>query len=175
MGGADKGLVVFRNRPLVAHAIERLAPQVATLMISANRNLERYRAFTPRVFGDAAGSAFPGPLAGIEAGLSHAPTPWLAVVPCDAPELPRTLVARLADAVNERGVAAACARVDGRLQPVFCLLSGALLAPLRAHLAGGGRAVHSWLAEVGAAVVDFDDASAFRNLNTGAALSDVEP
>lgn len=175
MGGADKGLVPFRDRPLIAHAIECLTPQVAGLMISANRNRERYRAFTPRVFSDVAGSAFPGPLAGIEAGLAHAPTPWLAVVPCDAPQLPRTLVARLSDAVNERGVAAACARVDGRLQPVFCLLSVALLVPLRQHLARGGRAVHAWLAEVGAVAVDFDDASAFRNLNTGTALTDVEP
>jgi molybdopterin-guanine dinucleotide biosynthesis protein A len=169
-GGADRGLVEFRGRPLVLHAIERLAPQVAGLMISASRNLERYRSFVPRVFCDAP-ATLAGPLAGIEAGLTHAPTPWVAVVPCDVPRLPLTLVARLSDAVNARGVAAACARVDGRLQPAFCLLSVVLLASLHRHLETGGRAVHAWLAAAGAVAVDFDDGAAFRKLNLSAALT----
>lgn len=174
MGGADKGLVEFEGRPLVVHAIERLAPQVTGLMISANRNLERYRAFAPRVFRDAT-EGFPGPLAGIEAGLAHAPTPWIVVVPCDAPRLPRTLVAQLAEGASARGAAAACARVAGHQQPVFCLLSVALLEPLRRHLAGGGRTVHAWLAEIGSVAVDFEDVAAFRNFNSPSALADVGP
>jgi len=38
MGGVDKGLQPFRGRPMVAHAIERFAPQVDVLLINANRN-----------------------------------------------------------------------------------------------------------------------------------------
>jgi len=86
-------------------------------------------------------------------------------VPCDAPQLPRALVARLADTVNTRGAHAACARVDGRLQSVFCLLATALLAPLESHLQRGGRAVHQWLADIGATPVDFDEGVAFRDLS----------
>jgi len=171
LGGADEGLIEFRGRPLVAHTIERLAPQVAGVMISANRNLERYRAFASRVVADA-DNTFSGPLAGIEAGLAHAPTPWLVVVPCNVPGLPLTLVKSLSNAVNARGVAAACARLDGRVQPVVCLLSVALLTALRRHLAGGGRAVHAWLSEVGTVAVDFEDAAAFRNLSAPVALAD---
>jgi molybdenum cofactor guanylyltransferase len=173
MGGADKGLIELHGLPLVEHVLGRLAPQVGSVMISANRNLDRYRQLVPRVVGDAAPSAerFAGPLAGIHAGLAHAPTAWVAVVPCDAPQLPRTLVARLADAVNNRGVTAACARVDGRQQSVFCLLSTSLVESLSRHIEGGGRAAHGWLAEVGAIAVDFDDPLAFRNVNTVDELS----
>ena len=45
MGGQDKGLIELAGRPLVAHALAALAPQVHTLLVNANRNLERYTAF----------------------------------------------------------------------------------------------------------------------------------
>jgi molybdopterin-guanine dinucleotide biosynthesis protein A len=173
VGGADKGLLELHGLPLVEHALGRLAPQVSSVMISANRNLDRYRALVPRVLSDAPGGAelFRGPLAGIHVGLAHAPTAWVAVVPCDAPQLPRTLVARLADAVNSRGALAACARAGGRLQSVFCLLHASLASALAAYIERGGRAVHPWLAEVGTVAVDFDDTAGFRNINTADALA----
>ncbi len=174
MAGADNGLVELHGRPLVAHVIERLTPQVANVMISANRNLERYRSFGPRVFRDAGGLGveYPGPLAGIEAGLAHAQTPWVAVVPCNAPNFPGALVPRLADAVNERGVAAVCARVDGRLQPVFCLLAVMQLPSLRDYVARGGRAVYRWLEAAGVAAVDFEETLAFQRVSADEALLD---
>jgi len=172
MGGADKGLLELHGLPLVEHVLGRLAPQVSSVMISANRNLDRYRALVPRVLSDApSAERFRGPLAGIHAGLAHAPTAWIAVVPCDAPQLPRALVSRLADALNSRGAHAACARADGRLQSVFCLLSTSLRPALQAHLQRGGRAGHAWLAEVGAIVVDFDDGFGFRDITTADALA----
>ena len=173
VGGADKGLLELHGLPLVEHALGRLAPQVSSVMINANRNLDRYRALVPRVLSDAPGGAerFRGPLAGIHAGLAHAPTAWVAVVPCDAPQLPRALVARLADAVNSRGALAACARAGGRLQSVFCLLHTSLVASLAAYIKGGGRAVHPWLAEVGAVPVDFEDTTGFRDISTADVLA----
>src|SRR6185503_5545242 len=96
-------------RPLVDHALARLAPQVREVMISANRNAPAYAARVTRVLADASDD-FPGPLAGILAGLHAAPTPWLAVVPCDSPCLPADLVARLA-----QGLAGAPAAVAQRL------------------------------------------------------------
>lgn len=171
-GDADKGLLELHGLPLIEHVLGRLAPQVDSVMISANRHLERYRALVPRVVTDGAkGAAFAGPLSGIHAGLSHAPTAWVAVVPCDAPQLPRGLVARLADAVNARGTPAACVHVDGRPQPAFCLLATALLAPLELYLQRGGRAVHQWLDQVGSAPADFDDPYAFRDFSALQALS----
>jgi molybdopterin-guanine dinucleotide biosynthesis protein A len=93
------------------------------------------------------------------------------VVPCDAPQIPRMLVARLADAVNSRGALAACARTDGRLQAVFCLLATSLGTSLADYLVRGGSAVQPWLAEVGAVTVDFEDAYGFRSIDTPDALA----
>jgi molybdopterin-guanine dinucleotide biosynthesis protein A len=172
MGGADKGLVELNGVPLVQLVLARFAPQVTAVIVSANRNIERYRTFVPRVVSDDAPSGvYAGPLAGMRAGLAHTSTPWAAFVPCDAPGLPLTLVARLAEAVNARGARAAVARSDGRMQPVFCLLATALLPALDAHRAAGGSAVHRFLDSAGAVEVDFDDASAFRNLNSPEALA----
>ncbi len=173
LGGADKGLADYHGLPLVEHVLGRLCPQVSSVMISANRNADRYRNLVPRVVSDAtrASEGVRGPLAGIHAGLMHAPTPWVAVVPCDAPQLPRALVARLADTINARGALAACARADGRLQPVFCMLSTSLVVSLDDYMDQGGRSVHGWLATVNVVPVDFDDPIAFRNVNAVGVLA----
>lgn len=144
MGGTDQGLVEIQGRPLVAHAVECLAPHVAGVMVSANRNFECYRSFVSSVVGGSVGD-FSGPLAGIEAGLARATTRWTVVVPCDAPRLPRTFVADLANAANVRGAAA------------------------------GRRAVRGWLAEVGAAAFDFDDSTMLRFRISPEALADGGP
>ncbi len=166
LGGVDKGLQPWRGTPLVDHALARLAPQAREVMISANRNVADYATRGVRVLADASDD-FPGPLAGILAGLRAAATPWLAVVPCDAPRLPIDLVGRLAAGVETKP-GAVVQRDDGRLEPVCCLLSTALADDLANYLAGGGRKVEGWIARH-AAPVRFDrpeDAAAFANLNT---------
>ena len=165
LGGVDKGLQPWRGRPLVDHALARLAPQVTTVMISANRNPDAYASRGARVLADASDD-FPGPLAGILAGLRAAATPWLAVVPCDSPSLPLDLVERLASGVgNRRG---AVVQRNERLEPVCCLLSTSLADDLERYLADGGRKVEGWVGRH-AAPVPFDsagDAAAFANINT---------
>ena len=174
LGGVDKGLQAWRGLPLVDHAIARLAPQVREVMISANRNAPLYATRAARVLADASDD-FPGPLAGILAGLRAAATPWLAVVPCDSPLLPVDLFERLA-----RGLGGARGAVvqrdhgtgERRLEPVCCLLSTALADDLARYLAEGGRKVEAWVARH-ATPVPFDgpdDAAAFANVNTPADL-----
>lgn len=174
LGGVDKGLQPWRGRPLVDHALARLAPQVGDMMISANRNASAYAARVPRVLADA-GDDFPGPLAGILAGLRAAATPWLAVVPCDSPCLPADLVDRLAQQLGEaRGAVVQRRHADGalRLEPVYCLLSTSLADDLARYLAEGGRKVEGWLARHATPVLFDrpDDAGAFANINTPADL-----
>jgi molybdenum cofactor guanylyltransferase len=167
VGGADKGWVSYRGRPLVEIVVERFAPQVGPLLISANRNLERYAAFGEVVTDAETGQppdAFSGPLTGVLAALRRTRTDWLAMVPCDAPDLPRDLVSRLMKAAGAG--AAACARVDGRLQPVFALVRTTSLPSLEVHFAAGGRAMHAWLESLAVIAVDFEDAGAFRNINS---------
>jgi molybdopterin-guanine dinucleotide biosynthesis protein A len=169
MGGADKGLIEYRGKPLIAHVIERFAPQVDRLIISANRNLERYRAFGYPVVSDATPERL-GPLAGIAAGLRVCATPWLAVAPCDGPALPDDLVARLL-AASKTAPLAIAATAEG-LQPAYLLCRSDCLPALEAYLASGRHTLRDWCRLQQAVIVPFPDAAAFRNLNTPADLGD---
>ena len=173
MGGIDKGLQLYQGRPLVQHALERLVPQVGTLMVNANRHLEAYAAFGVPVWPDTL-AGYSGPLAGLAAGLAHCSTPYLVSVPCDSPQFPADLVARMAAALAQADaqVAVAAAVEDGalRMQPVFCLLHTSLLSDLLAFLHSGQRKVGAWLATQRCVEVRFDEAAAFFNANTLADL-----
>lgn len=169
MGGVDKGLQPHRGEPLTRLALERLRPQVGALRLSANRNLDLYAGFGVPVCPDLL-PEYPGPLAGLHAGLSACTTPWLVSVPCDTPDFPPDLVARLTAALQAEGaeVAVAACLEDGveRRQPVFCLVSTDLEDDLAAFLQTGERAVGRWLARHRVATAVFDDAAAFFNANT---------
>ena len=168
MGGADKGLLELDGRALVCHAAERLRPQVGSIIVSANRNLDHYRALglepVTDTFFDPERTA--GPLAGIAAGLARCDTPWLVSVPCDSPQLPADLFARLLAAAASANARAAFARTSAGAHPVFMLLRHDLLASLQGFLDQGGRRVREWQDAVGAVGVDFPDESAFANINT---------
>ena len=171
MGGLDKGLQDFAGQPLVAHALARLAPQVGTVLISANRHLDAYARFGCPVLADASAD-FHGPLAGLLEGLRAAPTPWVLCVPCDVPTLPADLADHLGAALLHHGGRIAMA-VDGggRTQPLFALLHTGLREPLAAALAQGERRVEAWMRSQGARCVGFESTEAFRNLNTRAELA----
>ena len=171
MGGVDKGLVELDGRPLVAWVLERLAPQVGSMLINANQNAERYAAFGHPVVSDAVGG-FAGPLAGLHAALAAARTAWVATAPCDSPFLPRDLVARLAAAAAASNATLAVARTFDQPHPVFALVRVDVAPHLAAFLAAGGRKIDAWYATLAVAEVPFDDeAAAFRNINTAAELA----
>ena len=169
MGGADKGLQNFNGVPLALHTLLRLSPQVGEVMINANRNLAAYEAFGVPVWPDALPD-YPGPLAGLMTGLEHCETPYLVTVPCDTPNFPEDLVARLADALvaADAEIAMAESLEDGqvRTQPVFCLVKAALAESLVAFLHAGERKVDRWTGQHRTVTVRFDDAAAFFNANT---------
>jgi len=169
MQGRDKGLQLHRGEPLVQHALRRLGPQVGALAVSANRHLDDYRALGVPVWPDSV-AGYPGPLAGWLSGLQHCRTPYLASVPCDVPDFPLDLVARLADALAAAGAEIALARTAEREQPVFALLDRRLADRLQQQLAAGERRVLRWAGLQRCVEVTFDDAAAFRNLNTLADL-----
>ena len=173
MGGVDKGLQNFQGMPLALHAVMRLGPQVGALMVNANRNLAAYESMGVPVWPDAT-TEFPGPLAGFLVGLERCETPYLVTVPCDSPQFPADLVARLAAALVAEGADLAVAvtrEADGTLQahPVFCLLKSELMESLVAFMAGGHRRIDRWTARHRCAQVLFDqdgDSAGFFNANT---------
>ena len=171
MGGVDKGLVELAGRPLAAWVIERLAPQVGTLIVNANQNVERYAALGHPVVQDAV-AGFAGPLAGLHAALAAARTEWIVTAPCDSPFLPGDLVARLAAAAGAAAATVAVARTFDQPHPVFALVRRDVEPHLASFLAGGGRKIDAWYASLCIVEVPFDDeADAFRNINTAAELA----
>ncbi|HLX29806.1 MAG TPA: molybdenum cofactor guanylyltransferase MobA [Casimicrobiaceae bacterium] len=171
MGNVDKGFVELAGRPLVAHVIDRLAPQVGTIVVNANRNAERYAQFGYPVVADAI-AGFAGPLAGLHAGLSAAKTPFVVTCPCDSPFLPHDLVERLAKTFESNDLDIAVARTHDQPHPVFALVRRSVLRHLARFLEDGGRKIDAWYASLPLAEVAFDDEEdAFRNINTQAELA----
>lgn len=174
MDGADKGLVPLHGRPLAAHVMERLQPQVGTFVIIANRNADRYADLGVTVVADRV-AAGEGPLAGLAAGLAHAVTEWVLAVSCDTPLLPADLVTRL-HRCAEANAAGICTAHDGeRLHATVILTRRRNLTPLLRFLEQGGRKVRDFLAAVGAGTADFsDESAAFMNVNDREMLARLE-
>jgi molybdopterin-guanine dinucleotide biosynthesis protein A len=182
MGGVDKGLQTLHGEALALRVMKRVAPQTGALLISANRHLDAYAAlgapFRAAVVTDAAGD-FPGPLAGILAGLRAARTEFVLCAPCDSPNLPADLAVRLAAALDaQRAHIATVTTADahGRVSahPVFALLRTSLADDLDAFLQAGERKVSAWYARHMTAEVAFADERAFYNVNSLQELADLE-
>jgi molybdenum cofactor guanylyltransferase len=169
MGQLDKGLQPLSDSTLAGATLQRLKPQVGSLLINANRNVSLYAQFGyPVVQDDIPGHA--GPLAGMHAGLQQCKTPYLLSVPCDTPGFPQDLVQRLAFAMKLAAADLALA-VTGEnnrpeLHPVFCLMKTSLHPSLDAYLRSGGRKVAEWMMQQPHAHAHFSDQTAFMNINT---------
>lgn len=174
MGGGDKALAPLHGRPVLAHVIDRLAPQVHGLVLNANGDAARWAAFGLTVVPDGL-PEFPGPLAGLLAAMDWGAGRygWIATAACDSPFLPRDLVARLRAA---GGGGAAIAASGGRRHPVAGLFPVALRGTLAAYIAGGGRKADDWAARCGAAVAAFEASPVdpFFNINTPEELAVAE-
>ncbi|MFL6664427.1 MAG: molybdenum cofactor guanylyltransferase MobA [Rhizobacter sp.] len=177
MGGVDKGLQSHRGMPLAMHAVLRLSPQVGELMINANRNLGAYEALGVPVWPDSLPD-YAGPLAGFLTGLERCETPYLVTVPCDTPQFPEDLVARLSAVLvaDEAEIAMAATREgdDVQVHPVFCLMRASLLESLVRFTTGGQRKIDRWTALHRCTQVVFEDGAAFFNANTAAELQQLQ-
>ena len=160
MGGGDKALRAVGGRTILERVIERAAPQVEALVLNANGDPGRFAATGLPVAADAL-AGHPGPLAGVLAGLdwaiANAPRcSHLASFACDAPFLPRDLVARLHRRMRAAGADLACARSAGRDHPVFALWPVTLAEALRRAVRDEGiRKVDRWTARYALATEDF--------------------
>ncbi len=169
MGGGDKTLLPLGGRPLLAHVLDRLIPQVGATAINANGDAARFAAFGLPVLADSV-PGFPGPLAGVLAGMDWAAERGAQSVVCvagDTPFLPRDLVTRLAAA----GACALAASPDDagslRRHPGVALWPVALRIDLRAALARGEYKVGQFAQDHGAAVAAFlESPDPFYNINT---------
>ena len=170
MGGQDKGLISYQGRPLIAHVLERLEPQVHTVLINANRSHDQYAQFGHPVITDAE-DGFLGPLAGILAGLRAAQTELLLCVPCDSPGISPNLAEKLAFPFTQEGARITVASCAGRLQPVFAMLHTGLSEALDDFLRHGGRKIDEFYGAQGFEEIPFENPDEFRNINTRGELT----
>ncbi len=166
MGGEDKGLIELHDRPLLDYIITALRPQTGEIIINANRNQDRYRAFGYPVIKDLLGDYF-GPLVGMATGMQATARPYLLTVPCDSPLVPAHLTATLYHALISDHAELSVAHDGARMQPVFALLNCKLLPDLLAYLDEGGRKIDTWYARHRLALADFSASpDMFLNINT---------
>ncbi len=166
--GRDKALLTWQGQPLALHVAARLMPQVETVIRSGGAIPERLAALGLPVVPDAV--ADQGPLGGILAGLRWARAQGCDAVltaPCDAPNVPTDLAARLLAGLGEAS-AALPVGLHGP-EPLFALWRVGTLQRLEDAAAAGALGVRAALAGLQAAEVTFpqdsDAADPFANLN----------
>jgi len=180
MGGGDKCLLPLGGATILDHVIARIAPQVEGLALNANGDPARLAGFGLPVLADPLPD-FPGPLAGVLAGLDWAAARGadrIVTVAADTPFFPSDLVARLVAAsvgqahplvlaATPRGAEDTRSMSRGGLvrHPTFGLWPVALRDDLRAALVAGLRKVVLWTEPHGGREAVFEDADAFFNVN----------
>lgn len=166
MGGVDKGLVEFAGRPLIATLSERVQPITDDLIISCNRNAESYALWADQLVTDDSDD-FPGPLAGIRAGLAAMRHDWLLVLPCDAPQIDDDLLSAMRHQAAQEPQRPLMLRRGNQLEPLFCLIPRSLQGELERVWQAGERSPMRFLLGADAQVLGCaQDDPRLANLNT---------
>jgi molybdopterin-guanine dinucleotide biosynthesis protein A len=160
MGGGDKALRLLGGVTLLQRVIDRLRPQVETLVLNVNGDPRRFADFGLPVVPDSV-SDFAGPLAGVLAGLDWAAAnrpdcSHVVSAATDGPFLPMDLVTRLISEMESAGADLACAASAGQAHPVIGLWPVRLREDLRrAVIDDAVRKVDLWTARHRLAIVHF--------------------
>lgn len=181
MGGGDKPMRTVGGQSMLARVVARIEPQCDGLILNANGDPARFAELGLPVVADAV-AGFPGPLAGILAGLdwvaaNRPEARWMLSAAADCPFLPRDLVRRLDDARRTRNALLAVAASGGQSHHVIALWSLALRAPLREAVVNEGcRAVGRWMTRYPVATAEWPATpfDPFFNANTPDDLAEAE-
>ena len=185
-GRGDKGLLEIGGRPMLAHVIARLRPQVNALVLKVNGDPERFAEFALPLASDPV-EGHVGPLAGVLAGMrwvqaNHPDARHIATASTDAPFLPDDLVLQLKAGLcsSTAGERIALARSGGHMHPVIGLWPVDLADDLEAALREGVRKVLAWTDRHGTLAVEFaptmiggQEVDPFFNANTPEELDEA--
>jgi molybdopterin-guanine dinucleotide biosynthesis protein A len=174
MGGGFKALAPLGGKPLIRHVIDRLLPQVRSLVLSVEKHVPDFEVFgLPQVEDPSPGSR--GPLGGLLSALANMEVgcDWMLLAPCDAPFLPLELAQRLLSCALGDDQAGCVVRYDSEIQPTFSLWHRRLLPRLEeAVLEEGMAGFKQFLRDTPVAILEWEpsDPSPFFNINDPDAL-----
>ena len=186
--GVPKPLRRLGGKPLVAHVVERLRPQVMDLVIVANEPHPAYRRLAavtsdpPDIQREARKEGRRlGPLAGILAGMEwaqkhHPHAGWILTAPADVPFLPLDLTVRLCGLMHVPEPEVLMVRRGRRRESALAVWSVSLAGDLRrALLSEGVRRVEDFALRHNCAELRWPaGAGPFLNINTPADLVAAE-
>jgi molybdopterin-guanine dinucleotide biosynthesis protein A len=175
MGGGDKARIEIGGISILDRVLACLSGQCTGIVLNANGDPTRFADTGLTVVPDNVPD-YPGPLAGILAGLDWLAAQdngveWIVSVPGDCPFLPDDLVEKLHLARRKMGagVPLACAGSGEWRHPVVGLWPLALRADLRKALVEEDlRKIEVWTARHGVAIAEWpvEPVDPFLNVNT---------
>jgi molybdopterin-guanine dinucleotide biosynthesis protein A len=171
MGGQDKGLLDWHGEPLIAHLHHRTRTLSDDLIISCNRNLDRYARYADRLVHDDEGD-FPGPLAGIRAGLQAARHRAMMVLPCDVPRIDAALLRAMREAASRHPDKPLMLRHGEHWEPLLCIIPVELREAFDEAWREGERSPGRIMRKLGAIALQCpENDPRLANLNTPELLS----
>ncbi|MGY2681210.1 molybdopterin-guanine dinucleotide biosynthesis protein A [Pseudomonas tolaasii NCPPB 2192] len=166
MGGQDKGLLPWRGEPLIAHLHRLARPLTDDLIISCNRNHDIYAPYADQLVSDDSPD-FPGPLAGIRAGLAAARHEHLLILPCDVPQIDTHLLAELRATAQRHPLLPLMVRHGEFWEPLLCIIPTRLRAEVELAWEAGERSPRKIFMKLGGTGLECPaNDPRFINLNT---------
>ena len=166
VGGQDKGLLPWHGEPLIAHLQRVARPFTDDLIISCNRNADQYARYADRLVCDPQ-EGFPGPLAGLRAGLAVARHERLLVLPCDVPGVDSSMIAAMLDASAQHPRRPLMIRQGQHWEPLLCVIPLALKAAFDMDWQAGERSPRNVMLKLEAQALPCAEGDPrLRNLNT---------
>ncbi len=170
MGGVDKGLQLYQDRPMVEHVYDALSPFVRQVIINCNRNQDDYEFVSPHLCADGV-KGFKGPLAGILSIIDSSDADYFLISPCDTPligtEYAASMVAELNHQLeNEDKPLLMAAKDESNHHPLHLLISRQFRESIADAIHQGNHKVMRWMFDHGARWLEFNENDVFVNFNT---------
>lgn len=164
IGGVDKGLINFNNKPLVSYSLKALRPCVKTLFISANNHIKQYQQYAPVIQDELVN--FQGPLAGIHIALKSIKADYLVILPCDTPFITHIIVKKLIRQTLLKKAKIGLIYDGKKLQPTITIIHTSLATDLNCFLLSNKRKLFSWQQQHQPEIIHILQPKLFININT---------
>ncbi len=184
MRGVDKPFAPLNGRPLIEHVLARLQGKVGQIVVSANKNLERFASYGLACVSD---EEFPQqtPLLGIHSALQYftnargkdqGAESCLFCIPVDVPVFPASLIAELRDEAEQSENGVAYLQTRDQPQPLIAVWSLRSLPLLEKALQAGAWGALATLKALRARVLQYSPVNGidFANINSPEDLQNLQ-